>query len=144
MTELLYITKNGHSPHGKAKVYFTCHPDDFDRTFNIITDDIFKTHDCVIHYYDKREDLRSLWEISNVNLMVIPVTYKLLTSPSPAMDREIPYAMENNVPILPVLIDRDLDDIYAASVFGDIQYLNKHSTDNTEISSFAYLRSIFL
>ncbi len=34
MPEISYKTKEGFSSDGKRKVYFTCHPDDFDRYFD--------------------------------------------------------------------------------------------------------------
>ena len=42
MATFLHKTK-GEAIKGKARVYFTCHPDDFDRSFDKICADIFKT-----------------------------------------------------------------------------------------------------
>lgn len=43
-------TKGGADPRGKVKVYFTSHPDDFDKYFDKICDDVLKTQDCAIYY----------------------------------------------------------------------------------------------
>lgn len=40
--EAVFSTKG----NGKPRVYFTCHPDDFDRFFEKVCADIFATHDC--------------------------------------------------------------------------------------------------
>ncbi len=45
-----YKTRDSAQPGGKPRVYFTCHPDDFDRYFEKICEDLFKTHDCAIYY----------------------------------------------------------------------------------------------
>ena len=50
MQDMLIRTKGNSSPSGKPRVYFTCHPDDFDRYFDKICEDIFQTHDCAIYY----------------------------------------------------------------------------------------------
>ena len=60
MIELKHLTLNKKDTHGKPRVYFTCHPADFNRSFygderscfNRICDDIlfFRQVDCVIYY----------------------------------------------------------------------------------------------
>ena len=53
-----YRTRGGASPENKPKVYFTCHPDDFDRCFDALTLGILEAYDCAIYYTsDMREDL---------------------------------------------------------------------------------------
>lgn len=59
MSDLLYRTRGMVNPKGKPRVYFTCHPDDFDKSFNKVCKDIFKTHDCAIFY---TEDLKEPFE----------------------------------------------------------------------------------
>ncbi len=47
----------------KPRVYFTCHPEDFDQYFNKICEDIFQTHDCAIYYTsDMSEMIDLLWD----------------------------------------------------------------------------------
>ena len=43
-------TKGNVKPNGKPRVYFTCHPMDFDVYFEKLTDDILNAHDCAIYY----------------------------------------------------------------------------------------------
>ena len=52
MSETLfkYITRGGASPENKPKVYFTCHPDDFEKYFDLVCKDIFELQDCAIFY----------------------------------------------------------------------------------------------
>ena len=84
MQQLLYKTKSGGSPQDKPRVYFTCHPDDFDRTFPKVCEDIFKTHDCVIYYTANMtellpEDTRE-FDLERMNMFVVPVTFRLMTT----------------------------------------------------------------
>ena len=44
MAEMLFRTKVDMGPSGKARVYFTCHSDDFDLYFDKVCEYIFKTH----------------------------------------------------------------------------------------------------
>ena len=129
-------TKGNASPKGKPRVYFTCHPEDFDRYFEKICEDIFKTHDCAVYYtedmtapiaeQDRETDLESN------NLFIVPITFRLLSQPNRAMDVDIPTAMQAHIPVLPFMMEPGLDAVYALK-FGEIQYLNPHSSDLTEI-----------
>lgn len=40
-------------PHNKPKVFFVCHPSDFESTFSAISDDILMAEDCAIYYNDR-------------------------------------------------------------------------------------------
>jgi len=131
-------TKNKIDIEKKPRVYFTCHPDDFEKHFNKICDDIFKTHDCAIYYTedmnDKIPDDEKVMDLGRNNLLVVPVTLKLLTSSNRAMDEDIPYALEMHMPILPIVMEPGLDEFYSKlDKFGELQYLNAYSFDLTEI-----------
>lgn len=131
-------TKNEANIDKKPRVYFTCHPDDFEKHFSKIWEDIFKTHDCAIYYTADMtevipEDEREL-DLGRQNLFVVPVTFKLLSRPNRAMDEDIPYALQNRIPVLPIMMEPELDAIYSrADRFGELQYLNPNSRDLTEI-----------
>lgn len=140
MANILWHTKGNANPSGKPRVYFTCHPEDFDEYFERICEDIWKTHDCAIYYtadmseaideQDRETDLGSN------NLFVVPVTFRLLTEPCRAMDVDIAYAMEKHIRILPFLMEMDSDknllDKYNEK-FGKRQYLYPDSADDTEL-----------
>ncbi len=132
-------TKNQNDIGKKPRVYFTCHPDDFDKYFKKICDDIFKTHDCAIYYTEDmteaiNEDEKEI-DLGRNNLFVVPVTLKLLSKPNRAMDDDIQYAKKVHIPILPFMMESGIDVIYSLpDKFGEIQYLNPFSSDTTEIS----------
>lgn len=132
-------TKNKVDIDKKPRVYFTCHPDDFERYFKKICDDIFKTHDCAIYYTeDMTENIadgEKEVDLGRNNLFIIPVTFKLLTSSNRAMDEDIPYALKEHIPVLPIMMEPGIDEFYSKpDKFGELQYLNPYSTDLTEIS----------
>lgn len=137
MAKILCRTKGNAIPKGKPRVYFTCHPEDFDRYFDRICEDIFKTHDCAVFY---TEDMTSVIEEQNKatdlesnNLFLIPVTIRLLSQPNRAMDIDIPFAFKKHIPVLPFMMEPGIDEFYAKK-FGELQYLNPYSMDLAEIS----------
>ncbi|MBR6593776.1 MAG: toll/interleukin-1 receptor domain-containing protein [Clostridia bacterium] len=132
-------TKNKVDIDKKPRVYFTCHPDDFEKHFKKVCDDIFKTHDCAIYYTEDMteviaEDEKQV-DLGRNNLFVVPVTFKLLSTPNRAMDEDIPYALKEHIPVLPIMMEPGIDEFYSKpDKFGELQYLNPYSTDITEIS----------
>lgn len=138
MATFLCRTKGNSDPKGKPRVYFTCHPEDFSRCFDKLCEDIFRTHDCAIYYTeDMREPIAEqdkATDLGQMNLYIVPVTLRLLTESSRAMDDDLAYAKQQRIPILPFMMEPGLDAIYAApEKFGERQYLSPYSTDVTEI-----------
>ena len=138
MATILFKTKFESNPKGKPRVYFTCHPDDFERSFDKICDDIYKTQDCVIYYKENMSDIIAdedkATDLGQMNLFVIPVTFKLLSQPNAAMDDDFAYAKQENIAVLPIILETGIDEFYSApEKFGERQYLNPYSTDITEI-----------
>ena len=131
--------KNQVEINKKPRVYFTCHPDDFEKYFEKICEDIFRTHDCAIYYTEDMIDIIAEDEkevdLGRNNLFVVPITYKLLSTPNRAMDEDISYAFEHHIPVLPIMMESGIDMLYSRpDKFGELQYLNPFSTDLTEIS----------
>jgi len=139
MPTFLYKTKENPNPKGKPRVYFTCHPDDFERYFVKICEDIFKAHDCVIYYTENMaEEIDEVYkegDLAQMNLFVIPVTFKLLSQPNRAMNSDFCCAKEHNIPVLPIMMESELDEIYSKEdKFGELQYLYPYTKDLTAIS----------
>lgn len=126
-------TKGNVSPQGKRRVYFTCHPDDYDRFFEKISAEILKFLDCAIWYStdDNYENIDT--DLGQMNLFVIPITTKLLTKPCRTMELDVPFALEKHIPILPLMQEDSLDELFTHH-FGDLQYLNPNAHDITAIS----------
>ena len=139
MAQLLWKTKGGEQPQGKPRVYFTCYPSDFEKTFESITNDLFSVTDCAVFY---TRDLSVGFseeeynvELKNMNLFVIPVTLRLLTEDNRAMLKDYAYAREEHIPVLPIMIDHGIDKLYShPDRFNDLQYLDPEGNDNTGVS----------
>ncbi len=153
MAEFKVKTNGGADPHGKPRVYFCCHPDDFDRYFDKICEDVFKTHNPAIYY---TEDMSEPLDETNINvdlgrmnLFLVPITFRLMNEPCRAMAVDIAYAKEKNIPILPFMMESGIDEIYSLPKnFGERQYLSPFSSDTTGISYESklenYLKSILI
>ncbi len=145
--------KEGDSPNNKRKIYFTCHPDDFDLYFNKVCNDIFETQDCAIYYTKNmgapipKKYLES--DLGQMNLFVVPITFKLLTEKNRAIDFDIKYASNNDIsiPILPLMMEDGINELYDKH-FGGRQYICPFSHDLTalryEDKLKKYLSSILL
>ena len=137
MSTFLYKTIGGENPQGKPRVYFACHPDDREKYFDECATRILKIQDCAVWYesdpggeYDP-EDLEL--RLGRMQLFVMPVTTRLLTSPNRAMDVEFPLAMSRHIPVLPLMMEPGLDTLFTRR-FGDLQYLDPRSSDKTKRS----------
>ncbi len=122
------------SPQGKPRVYFCCHPDDFNNYFEEISEEILSKQNCSIWYDTTSTEIHSSLaeDLNLMQLFVIPITYRFLTEESRGF-KELEFAKENNIPILPLLQDINLVELFNQRC-GNLQYLNKYATDPTEIS----------
>ncbi len=112
----------------KAGIWFCCHPDDLEKYFESISEDILRLHNCVICYDEEPEadyDEEELFEcLRNMWMIVVPVTKTFLNEKSRARDVELPSAVYNDIHVLPVVMEPDIDDKEYESVFGRMHYLN--------------------
>ncbi len=136
MAKLTYkiIEKNA-SPKGKPRVYFCAHYDDYKKYFDIISDEILKISNCAIWFDTEPEekyDEELFLDLAQMQLFVMPVTTKLLTENNRAIDVELEFAVKNNIPVLPLMQEEGLDELFYEK-FGDMQYLLKGRTDITEL-----------
>ena len=134
-----YKTYGNSTPDNKPKVYFTCHPQDFDKYFDKVCDDIFSVSNCTIFYTldmsASLDDENVLVNLERMSLFVIPITFRLLTKPNRSMDFDIRFAKEKHIPILPLMMETGIYEFYKApDKFGELQCLRPYSTDPTEIN----------
>ena len=139
MAEFRYRVKNEKDIKDKPRVYFTCHPSDFDKYFDRVATDILRTQDCVIYYTaDMTEPLSAenlSVDIHRMNLVVVPVTLRLLIENNRAMTVDIPYALEHGIPVLPLMMEEGIGDVYSRpDRFGERQFIIPDSRVETEIS----------
>ena len=137
MENFLFKTKGNAQPRkDQPKVFFTCHPNDFDKYFNSVCQAVFKSHDCIIYYlenYEKAESKRTQ-NFNQFNLFIVPVTLQLLNTENVALNVDLKFAKDNNFPILPLMMQAGIDEVYGrADKFGERQYLTPDSSDLSEI-----------
>ena len=100
---------------------------------------LHKHQNCAIYFYNEEElrvgaeqpDIEG--DLSEMNLVVIPVTTKLLMRENIAVGGILPFALEKHIPVLPLIMEGCLDEVYKKH-FGSMQYLNPDSNDITAIS----------
>lgn len=136
--QLSYKVRGNGLPQGKPRVYFTCHPDDITVYFDKVVSDLLKRINCAVWFkrnpYDCfTNDEEILVALGQMQLFVIPVTTRLLTLPNSAMDREYAFAVEHHIPVLPLMEEERIDDLYSRR-FGSVQYLAPNLVDPTAIS----------
>ena len=100
----------------KFKVYFSCHPDDFELYFEEITEDILSLCNCEIYFQENLGEITAdenyFSDIEQTNLFVFPVTSKFLLTENAARDIDFAFAVKNNTPILPLLQERELESLF--------------------------------
>ncbi len=126
-------TRGNSSPQGKRRVYFSCHPEDFEKFFEQISSELLKITDCAVWYNtdDEYEDIDT--DLGQMNLFVVPITTKLLTKTCRTIQLDVPFAIKNHIPILPLMQEGDLDELFSR-YFGDLQYLDPNARDESAIS----------
>jgi len=151
MARLVYKTRGMVSPQGKPRVYFCCHPQDFEECFAVLSEEILERQNCAIWYdggaeetiqgeacgeanqAESTEEKETYWEdLKEMQLFVVPVTARLLAGSCRARDEEIPFAIEYHIPLLPIMMEPGLEKQYE-EIFGDLQFLDRQKDDPTAI-----------
>ena len=131
-----YFTRMQSSPQGLPKIYFCAHPADLDAYLNETAKELLALQSCAVWYdaeplSDYSEDELFI-SLGTMNLFVVPVTRRLLTESSRAMDVEIEFAKSRHIPILPIIREEELYELYNER-FGGIQFLDRTSYDEYAI-----------
>lgn len=138
---LKYITPGNASPQGRQRVYFCCHPEDFEHTFEPITNDLFKIRrNIAVYYRDPEqpfpEDELFLQDLSQMQLFVIPITWRFLYQDDPARTVEMEFALKKHIPILPLMQESELKSDFN-QICGSRQYLDKNQ-DINDLTALPY------
>lgn len=139
MSQLVYRTRGNTSPQGKPRVYFCSHPQDQKTFLDATVRELLSLADCSI-WYDptpeaslsprQREEREA--DLAGMQLFVLPVTARLLTTASRALEWEFPLAMAQHIPVLPILQEPGLERLFNQTC-GDLQCLDPHQTDPTAL-----------
>ena len=137
MAKLDVKTRGGSSPQGKRRVWFCAHPKDHGAFFEPIVAEILEKQNCAVYYDTEPEaewDAEAFYaDLSQMNLFVMPVTTRLLTTESRALAVEFAYAQAHHIPVLPLMQESGLETLFNQKC-GDLQFLDKNQRDITAIS----------
>ena len=135
MANLKYKTRGNSNPQGKPKVYFCCHPEDFNKYFETIYKEILAKQNCAVWYTDEvvAYDDDFFLDLKQMQLFVMPITTNLLCTENEAIDIEFRFAIENHIPVLPLMQENGLEELFNKKC-GDLQFLDKNNADVTAIS----------
>lgn len=136
MSQLKYKTRPGEDPHRKPSVFFSCHPDDFDNYFRLVTDQLLEITNCCIWYNPDPEDTLTAeqmeTDLAQMQLFVFPVTSRFLNTENHSLDQDFTFAVREHIPILPLMEEEGLESIFNKKC-GTLQFLNPNQKDSTEI-----------
>lgn len=133
--ELKWKTRGDVPPQHKPRVYFCCHEADFDTYFESIALDILQQTDCAIWYRDTLptvSDEEYVAQLQQMQLFVMPVTTRLLTTANAALDIDFPIAQTEHIPILPLIQEPGLEELFNAKC-GTLMVLDKSAQDATAL-----------
>lgn len=135
MANLKYKTRGDSAPQRKPRVYLCCHSEDFNKYFEVVSNEILAKHNCAIWYIDEAVDRGEDFfaDLKQMQLFVMPVTTNLLCTENEALDIEFKFAVENHIPVLPLMQERGLEELFNKKC-GDLQFLDKNNNDITAIS----------
>lgn len=136
MAKLAYIPETLVRPREKPGVYLAIHPADRPLWFETLVKEIRGAQDCVVWFDEEPEEPWDeelhLSDMEEMNLIVFPVTTRFLLQPNRAREAELPHAMKQRIPILPIMMETGLEELFERC-FGDVQYLDRAKIDLTAI-----------
>lgn len=137
MKTLHYKTRGASSPQGKAKIWFCAHPEDYATYLEPISTALLSNINGAVWYDSDPAAPWDLQELQNaleeMQLFVMPVTTRLLTTPNRALETEFPLALAKNIPVLPLMQEAGLADLFNEKC-GELQYLDPNQQDSTTLS----------
>ena len=141
--ERLDFYPKGESLNGKNYIFIAAHPEDRERYFDLLRQQIRSVEENCVFWYDTRPE--EPWDdtmgvdIARMQLILFPVTAALLGEENSAMGRVLPFALEHHLTVMPILMEQRLEAMYRR-VFGDLQYLDMVTEDPTAIPYAEKLR----
>ena len=135
--KLQYKTRGMSDPKGKPKVYFSSHPEDFDEALPLIAEDLLSHANCAI-FYDEENGSADFVEteledvLKEMQLVVFAVTSRFIHERNRAKDKELPLALKNHIPVLPIMLENGLGYEFSNNC-AKIQVVPKYGTDPTAI-----------
>ena len=132
-----YKTSGDISPQGLPKVYVTGHSAGFDAYLEEIREDLLKFSNCAV-FNDPNpehpENMETFFDdLESMQLIVLVVTTDFVEQDTFAFSHVFKFAQDHTIPVLPIQEGIGIEEAFNAKC-GDLQMLNPHSQDITEIS----------
>lgn len=140
-TGLSYNFRTGAAGDGRSLIMYCAHEDDYGPCGKDITDDIFSVDPDVLFVIHNDHDFASYSEedieelktyLPGISMFVFVVTEKFLRTDNIARLVEFNYAVENRIPIMPIMPHTGLEGEFN-DICGNLQVLDRSSTDPTVI-----------
>lgn len=136
---LKYKTR-GKEIKNKPRIYFCASKEDYTKYFDSITESILDIQNSVIYYKDSSLNIDDL---SQINLFVVPITWKFLSTNNDERLKEFKYAQDNHIPILPIIEDLGIED-YFNEKCGNLQGLNPVEDPRYKYKLKFYIESVLV
>ena len=132
---LPYKTVGQDDPKGHPWILYSSHPIDFEKYFDTVWKWLSGFQSIALFYEPDGmiippEQLKAY--IRNMQMIVIPVTTRLLQDDCRTINEILPFANEEHIPVLPLMMERGLEEAFEQR-FGNIQFLDAYSKDPTAI-----------
>ena len=113
------------SPSGRQRLFFVCHPADFERYFDALTDEILtKQPNVAVYFYapgEEPDDETLRFELSDMLVFIVPVTVNALRDDC-NLKKYFDYAFEKSVRLLLIQLEPGLESAFNAK-YGSYQLL---------------------
>lgn len=113
--------RDDNEKHDGPYILLICHPMDESRWLDNLASRILEAADCTVLCGD--EESLSFDDFDKISAAVFPVTHNLFDSPDTTLDTFISFAISERIPILPILVESDLEESFESKV-GPIQLLS--------------------
>ena len=126
-------TQGNGTPQGRPRVYFCCHPDDFDLYFEKLTDELLEIQPQIAFWFYRPGSAPDgdalLADLSQMQLFAVPVTSRFLHEDCRARVKELAFAMEHHIPVLFLMQEQGLEESFNR-ICGDLQFLDRLESEN--------------
>lgn len=144
--EFLHKVRGGFSPNELQKVFISFHSSDRIQMEQVASD-ILEVMDCAVYYHEtlasvKKQDINMddyELKLMEMKLFVVVITTNYLVSDSLSKNTEIGFALSHNIPILPIAVETDLEELYMNEMnkiedgLGTLQLLNRFVFDRSAL-----------
>ena len=120
----------------KPKVYICAHPQDLSQYKQMLSEQMRLLLRCEIYTDDELTNDRFIhyWMLRDMRMFLVPVTRRLLTEKNAAM-RKIRFAREHQIPVIPWLMEDDLEELFVQRC-GEMAYLRRDEPLDTFVKEF--------